>query len=79
MSLRLRIFVALVIFTALALLGPVAAEAPGSAPAQAALARASLYKYVLTREKEWAERAAAAADRATRLDAGAPESRSSCP
>jgi serine/threonine-protein kinase len=58
---------------ALSLLDSLAAEAPGSALVQAALARANLDKYTLTREKVWATRAFAAADRATRLDAGAPD------
>jgi serine/threonine-protein kinase len=58
---------------ALSLLDPLAAEAPGSALVQAALARANLDKYTLTREKVWANRAFTAADRATRLDAGAPD------
>jgi serine/threonine-protein kinase len=58
---------------ALALLEELSAEAPDSALVQAALARACLHKYTLTREKEWAARAIAAADRATRLDAGIPD------
>jgi serine/threonine-protein kinase len=58
---------------ALSLLDALAAEAPGSALVQAALARANLDKYTLTREKVWATRAFTAAERATRLDAGAPD------
>jgi serine/threonine-protein kinase len=58
---------------ALALLEELSAEAPDSALVQAALARACLHKYTLTREKKWAARAIAAADRATRLDAGIPD------
>jgi len=58
---------------ALALLEPLAAQSPGSALLQAALSRACLAKYTLTREKEWAKRAMAAADRGTRLNPGTPE------
>ncbi len=58
---------------ALALLEGLSAETPDSALVQAALARACLHKYTMTREKEWAARAIAAADRATRLDAGIPD------
>jgi serine/threonine-protein kinase len=58
---------------AIGLLTDLAEEAPDSPLAQAALARACLHKYTLTHEKEWAVRAIAAADRATRLDAGIPD------
>jgi len=58
---------------ALALLEGLAAEAPGSALVQAALARACVHQYTLTHEKVWATRAIAAADRAARLDAGIAE------
>jgi tetratricopeptide (TPR) repeat protein/TolB-like protein len=58
---------------AIGLLEGLAVEAPDSALVQAALARACLHKYTLTREKDWAVRAITAADRATRLDAGIPD------
>ncbi|HEY7111920.1 MAG TPA: protein kinase [Thermoanaerobaculia bacterium] len=58
---------------ALAILNPLASEVPGSALVQAALARASLHEYTITRDKDAANRAIAAADRATRLDPGVPE------
>jgi tetratricopeptide (TPR) repeat protein len=58
---------------ALTLLEGLAAAVPGSALVQAALARACLHQYTLTREKQWAARAIAAADLASRLDAGIPE------
>ena len=58
---------------ALALLDELSAETPDSALVQAALARACLHKYTLTQERDWAERAIAAADRATRLDAAIPD------
>ncbi len=58
---------------ALSLLESLAQGAPESALVQAALARACFDKYTLTHEKTWAGRAITAADRATRLDAGAPD------
>ncbi len=58
---------------ALTLLEGLAKAVPGSALVQSALARACLHQYTLTREKEWAVRAIAAADLAARLDAGIPE------
>ncbi len=58
---------------ALGLLDALAAETPGSALVEAALARACLHKYTLTHERLWAERAIAAADRASRIDAGIPD------
>jgi tetratricopeptide (TPR) repeat protein len=58
---------------AIGLLTGLAVEAPDAPLVQAALARAYLYQYTLTREKDWARKAIAAADRATRLDAGIAE------
>ncbi|MGE5278953.1 MAG: protein kinase domain-containing protein [Acidobacteriota bacterium] len=58
---------------AIRLLESLASEAPESALVQAALARAYLHKHTLTRDKEWAGRAIAAADRAARLDPGIPD------
>jgi tetratricopeptide (TPR) repeat protein/TolB-like protein len=58
---------------AIDLLEALAKEAPGSPLVQAALARAYLHKSTLTQETEWTKRASAAADRASRLDAGIPD------
>ena len=58
---------------ALAILTPLASEVPGSALVQSALSRACLHEYTLTRDKDWANRAIEAAERATRLDPGIPE------
>ncbi len=58
---------------ALAILNPLASEVAGSALVQSALARACLHEYTLTRDKDWANRAMEAAERATRLDPGIPE------
>ncbi|HTO77924.1 MAG TPA: protein kinase [Thermoanaerobaculia bacterium] len=58
---------------ALAILNPLASEVPGSALVQSALARACLHEYTLTRDKDWANRAIEAAERATRLDPGIPD------
>ncbi|HEY6050451.1 MAG TPA: protein kinase, partial [Thermoanaerobaculia bacterium] len=53
---------------AVRLLEGLAAEAPGSALVHAALGRAYLARYAMTREKSWAERARAEAESARRLD-----------
>jgi tetratricopeptide (TPR) repeat protein len=58
---------------AIGLLTGLAVEAPDAPLVQAALARAYLHQYTLTHEKDWARKARAAADRATRLDAGIAE------
>jgi serine/threonine-protein kinase len=58
---------------AIGLLRPLAAEEPGSALVAAALGRAYLFKFNLTREKSWAEEARAASARAALLDATLPE------
>ena len=58
---------------AVGLLEGLAREAPGSALVHAALARAYLHEHTLTHDREWATRAAAAADRAARLDPGLPD------
>ncbi|HYK43208.1 MAG TPA: protein kinase [Thermoanaerobaculia bacterium] len=53
---------------AVRLLEPLAAEAPDSALVHAALGRAYLARYVMTREKSWAARARSEAETAKRLD-----------
>ncbi len=58
---------------AIGLLEELAAAAPDSPLVAAALARAFLHRYTLTRDKQWAGKAIDAADRAARLDAGLPE------
>jgi Flp pilus assembly protein TadD/TolB-like protein len=58
---------------AIGLLRPLAAEEPGSALVAAALGRAYLFKFNLTRQKSWAEEARSAAARAALLDATLPE------
>jgi Flp pilus assembly protein TadD/TolB-like protein len=58
---------------AIGLLKPLAAEEPGSALVAAALGRAYLFKFNLTREKSWAEEARSASARARQLDATLPE------
>jgi serine/threonine-protein kinase len=58
---------------AIRLLRPLAAEEPGSALVAAALGRAYLFKFNLTREKSWAEEARSASARAQQLDATLPE------
>ena len=58
---------------AIALLKPLAAEEPDSALVAAALGRAYLFKFNLTREKSWAEEAGSASVRAALLDATLPE------
>jgi len=58
---------------AIGLLKPLAVEEPGSALVAAALGRAYLFKFNLTREKGWAEEARSAAARAALLDATLPE------
>jgi tetratricopeptide (TPR) repeat protein/TolB-like protein len=58
---------------AIRLLEGLAATAPNSALVHAALARACLHKYTLTKERPWAQRAIDGADRAARLDPGIPD------
>src|SRR5262249_30426028 len=58
---------------ALRLLEALVIEKPGSALVQAALGRADLYKYNLTREKIWAEKADVAVARARQLAQELPE------
>ncbi len=58
---------------AIGLLQVLAVEAPGAALVHAALGRAYLFKFNLTREKTWAEQARAASTRAQQLDASLPE------
>jgi tetratricopeptide (TPR) repeat protein len=58
---------------AIALLKPLAAEEPDSALVAAALGRAYLFKFNLTREKSWAEEARSTSARAALLDAALPE------
>jgi eukaryotic-like serine/threonine-protein kinase len=58
---------------ALDLLEALGAEAPRSAPVQAALARAYLQKFNLTREPRWVDLAVAAGDNARQLDPEDPE------
>ena len=58
---------------AIGLLRALAAEAPGAALVHAALGRAYLFKFNLTREKTWAEQARTASTRAQQLDASLPE------
>jgi len=58
---------------AIGLLRTLAAEAPGAALVHAALGRAYLFNFNLTREKTWAEQARAASARAQQLDASLPE------
>jgi serine/threonine-protein kinase len=59
--------------TAIAALEELAAENPGSALVPAALGRAYLYKFNLTREKSWADKASVAVERARQLDPDLPE------
>ncbi len=58
---------------AMGLLEALAAEAPDSAPVLAALGRAYLHEYNLTRESRWVERAVEACARARALDPADPE------
>src|SRR5207244_3653573 len=58
---------------AIALLEGLVASEPDSAPVEAALARALIYKYRLVHHRDWETRASAACHRATTLDADAPE------
>ena len=58
---------------ALAILGELSEGGKEGAPAQAALARANLYKCKLSFDSRWADRAAAACDRALALDPDLPE------
>ncbi|HEX9668075.1 MAG TPA: protein kinase, partial [Thermoanaerobaculia bacterium] len=58
---------------ALGLLDALGAEAPRSAPVQAALARAYLQKFNLTREPRWVDLAVEAGDSARQLDPEDPE------
>src|SRR5262249_16572400 len=58
---------------AIALLKPLAEEEPGSALVAAALGRAYLFKFNLTRDTSWAEGARSATSRAAALDAALPE------
>src|SRR5262249_18517568 len=58
---------------AIALLKPLAEEEPGSALVAAALGRAYLFKFNLTRDTSWAEGARSATSRAAALDAARPE------
>jgi tetratricopeptide (TPR) repeat protein len=58
---------------AIGLLKPLAAEEPGSALVAAALGRAYLFKFNLTREESWAEEARSTSARAALLDATLPE------
>jgi len=60
---------------AIRLLTLLGSEAPSSPLVQAALSRAFLHKFVQTRERDWAARALAASDRASRLDPGSSEVR----
>ncbi len=58
---------------ALAILGKLGEENPNSALVQAALARGDLETFRSTNEREWADRAIAAADAARALDPALPE------
>ncbi|MEO8432927.1 MAG: protein kinase, partial [Acidobacteriota bacterium] len=58
---------------AVSVLDALAAEAPASALAHAALARAQLKKYEVSHDAAWAQRAAAECDRAAALDAALPQ------
>jgi tetratricopeptide (TPR) repeat protein len=58
---------------AIRLLEALAAERPDAALVQAALGRGHLYKFNLTREKTWADKAAESASRAHRLAPELPE------
>ena len=58
---------------AIGVLEPLAAQRPTSGLVQAALGRAYLYKYNLTREKNWAEKTDAAVARARQLAPDLPE------
>ncbi len=58
---------------AIGLLQTLASEAPGAALVHAALGRAYLFKFNLTREKTWAEQARAASTRAQQVDSSLPE------
>ena len=58
---------------ALGLLERLAASEPDSAPIQATIGRACLFKYRLTAERRWEARAAAACQSAIELDAASPE------
>ena len=59
--------------SALSLLRQLAQEKPASPLVQAALGRANLAMFDFTKEREWADRAFAAAESATGLDPGRPE------
>jgi tetratricopeptide (TPR) repeat protein len=58
---------------AIGLLQALAAEKPDAALVHAALSRAYLFKFNLTREKNWAEEARTSSAKAQRLDASLPE------
>jgi Flp pilus assembly protein TadD/TolB-like protein len=58
---------------AVTILEPLAKQRPGSGLVQAALGRAYLYEFNLTRDKAWADKAAASIEQAKRLSPSSPE------